>query len=183
MALNLPKSQDTLEPSSKGVWDMIQKQLEREFLVEKTYIAIAVWAQVEGLVELGKFFMYKAIEEKSHAVMHINLMIECGKTPIIPTTLDTLPDLTCVDCCLDHTYITEQEFTGYFTDIYKAAVEQGEGRVIQFALDFLKEQTEEENWALSLMKLWKICGGSLIDFDMAVSDYSEGNNKHGLGLV
>lgn len=167
---------------TKSVYDIVQKQLEREFHVEKTYLAIAVWAQNEGLVEMGKFFMDRAAEEKEHAVQHMNILLTCGKTPIIPTTLDELPALDCIDCCLDHTYITEKDFTKYFAKMYKAAIDEGNGKIMNFAMEFLEEQIEEEKWALSLLHMWKTCDGSKVDFEVLIEAYRKDLCTHGLGL-
>lgn len=165
-----------------GVFEFVQEQLAREFWVEKVYINIACWSQANGMVEMGKFFAHRAEEEREHAFRHINLLLDCGKTPRIPFDLDKSPDITCIDCALDHTYDTERKFTKYFAKMQQMALAEGEGRVATFADEFLEEQTEEERWSLSLVRLWKVCDGSKIDFEMAMKEFNAGNYAHWVGL-
>jgi ferritin len=63
--------------------DPFNDQIQSEFTASAQYVAIAVYFDEMGLLELAKFFYRQAEEERMHAMKFVHFMIETEAKPIM----------------------------------------------------------------------------------------------------
>ena len=81
-------------PASAFV-DQLNEQVAHEFAAHQQYVAIAVHYDGETLPRLAQFFYAQALEERGHAMMMVQYLLDAGVHPTIPGV--TVPQSTFAD--------------------------------------------------------------------------------------
>ncbi len=130
------------EPASPFI-HLLQQQVGREFQAAQQYIALAVWFDARDLPQLAAHFYRQGVEERNHAMMMIQYLLDRGVTPVVPgiegVRNDFARPLELIELALEQ----ERDVTRSIEDIFKAARDAGDFLGEQFMLWFLKEQVEE----------------------------------------
>lgn len=131
-----------VEPASPFI-HLLQQQVGREFQAAQQYVALAVWFDARDLPQLAAHFYRQGVEERNHAMMMIQYLLDRGVTPVIPG-VDSVRNtferpLELIELALEQ----EHEVTRSIEEIFKAARDAGDFLGEQFMLWFLKEQVEE----------------------------------------
>ena len=64
--------------------DTLSAQVANEFGASQQYVAIAVWYDAETLPQLAAFFYRQAVEERNHAMMLVQYLLNSGEAVAIP---------------------------------------------------------------------------------------------------
>ena len=64
--------------------DALNEQIANEFAASQQYVAIAVYYDAETLPRLAAFFYSQALEERTHAMMMVQYLLDAGVDPGIP---------------------------------------------------------------------------------------------------
>src|SRR4029453_14773817 len=64
--------------------DRLNEQIAKEFGAHQQYVAIAVHYDAETLPRLAAFFYAQALEERNHAMMMVQYLMDAGVDPVIP---------------------------------------------------------------------------------------------------
>jgi bacterioferritin B len=64
--------------------DSLNEQIAYEFAASQQYIAIAVYYDGETLPELAAHFYRQALEERNHAMMIVQYLIDADARAVIP---------------------------------------------------------------------------------------------------
>ena len=64
--------------------DTLNAQVGNEFGASQQYVAIAVWYDAETLPQLAAFFYRQAVEERNHAMMLVQYLLDAGEEVGIP---------------------------------------------------------------------------------------------------
>ena len=64
--------------------DTLNAQVGNEFGASQQYVAIAVWYDAETLPQLATFFYRQAVEERNHAMMLVQYLLDAGEDVVIP---------------------------------------------------------------------------------------------------
>jgi len=64
--------------------DRLNDQIANEFGAHQQYVAIAVHYDAETLPRLAAFFYAQALEERNHAMMMVQYLMDAGVEPVIP---------------------------------------------------------------------------------------------------
>src|SRR5678815_456523 len=64
--------------------EKLNEQIGHEFAAHQQYIAIAVHYDAETLPRLAAFFYAQALEERNHAMMMVQYLMDAGLDPLIP---------------------------------------------------------------------------------------------------
>src|SRR5436189_113311 len=64
--------------------DRLNEQVGHEFAASQQYLAIAVYYDDETLPRLAAFFYAQALEERNHALMMIQYLLDAGREAPIP---------------------------------------------------------------------------------------------------
>ena len=123
--------------------DALNGQIAYEFGASQQYVAIAVYYDAETLPGLAAHFYRQAVEERNHAMIMVQYLLDAGEqvvTPGIeaPQTAFTDP-VTPVALALDQ----ERRVTDQISALVALAREEQDFIAEQFLGWFLKEQLEE----------------------------------------
>lgn len=160
--------------------ELLQEQVEHEFFAERLYLSIAVWLDNAGYPETAKFFSHHAGEEKEHAMDFVNFILKRGEKVTIPGTKDPPNDFDDAGSTLRSSVDHEKFITQKIADIFAMALEEGDVMAMEIAMRYSKEQIEEEQLFMSLLKLYELEDKISIDMEAQMHAYIQ-KNKHIIG--
>jgi bacterioferritin B len=131
----------------------LNEQVANEFGASQQYIAIAVYYDSETLPQLAAHFYRQALEERNHALMIVQYLLDSDVEVVIPGVAAPRTDFS--DAVAPVALALEQERT--VTEQIKAlsALARDENELVgeQFLDWFLKEQREEVSSMSDLLKM------------------------------
>ena len=65
-------------------FDAVNEQVEQEFAASQQYVAIAVYYDSETLPQLAAHFYRQAVEERNHAMMIVQYLLDADATAVVP---------------------------------------------------------------------------------------------------
>ena len=132
--------------------DKLNDQLGNEFAASQQYIAIAVWYDDETLPLLARHFYRQAVEERNHAMIIVQYLLDAQAPVTIPAV--TAPQTTFADQIEPVRLALAQEkaVTGQIQELAKLARAEGDLVGEQFLAWFLKEQLEEMSSMADLLR-------------------------------
>ena len=145
----------------------LNEQIAYEFAAHQQYVANAVYYDAETLPRLAAFFYAQAVEERNHAMMMVQYLLDAGATVEIPGVeppSTSFGDIVApVALALDQ----EQRVSDQIGRLAATAREHGDYASEQFMQWFIKEQIEEVS---SMSALLTVVERSKDDA-MAVEEY------------
>ena len=148
---------------------LLQEQIYHEFTNAQQYIAMAVYFDGADLRQLAKHFYAQAVEERNHAMMLVQYLLDRGVRVEIPgvdgvrNQFDTARDALALALEQEKT-VTEQ-----VSRLAAVARDEGDYPGEQFMQWFLKEQVEEEALMSSLVRVADRAGANLFDLENFVA--------------
>jgi ferritin len=145
----------------------LNEQIAYEFAASQQYVAIAVHYDAETLPQLAAHFYRQAVEERNHAMMMVQYLLDSDDDVTIPSV--TAPQTTFSDDVAPVALALEQEkrVTSQISQLAVAAREEGDLVGEQFMHWFLQEQREEVASMSALLQVME----RLKDNIMLVEDY------------
>jgi len=122
---------------------LLQEQVAYEFAAHQQYIGLAVWFDANDLPQLATLFYRQAVEERNHAMMIVQYLLDRGIPPTIPGIGPVRNDFNHPRQLVELALHQEQDVTARIERLFKAARDDGDFVGEQFMLWFLKEQVEE----------------------------------------
>ncbi len=123
--------------------DALNEQVAREFAASQQYVAIAAHYDAETLPGLAAHFYRQAVEERNHAMMIVQYLLDAGERVVIPGVAapqNEFPDVVApVALALEQ----ERQVTEQIVALARIAREEGDLVGEQFLHWFLQEQREE----------------------------------------
>ena len=141
-----------LEMPVSAFTDKLNDQLANEFAASQQYIAIAVWYDDETLPLLARHFYRQAVEERNHAMIIVQYLLDAQAPVTIPAV--SAPRTSFADQIEPVRLALEQEktVTGQIQELAKLARAEGDLVGEQFLAWFLKEQLEEMSSMADLLR-------------------------------
>ncbi len=123
--------------------EALNEQVGREFAASQQYVAIAVHYDEETLPQLAAHFYRQAVEERNHAMMIVQYLLDAGESVEIPGA--AAPRTSFADVVAPVALALEQErqVTAQIVDLARIARDDGDLVGEQFLHWFLQEQREE----------------------------------------
>ena len=123
--------------------DGLNEQVGHEFSASQQYVAIAVYYDSETLPQLAAHFYRQAVEERNHAMMIVQYLLDSDERIVIPGV--EAPQTEFADVVEPVRLALEQEkrVTEQISDLAKLARTEGDLVGEQFLHWFLQEQREE----------------------------------------
>jgi bacterioferritin B len=138
--------------------DALNEQVAHEFGASQQYIAIAVHYDAETLPRLAAHFYQQSLEERNHAMMMVQYLLDAGlrvQVPGVDPPQTSFPDpVAPVALALEQ----ERRVTGQINALAGLAREAGDYQGEQFMQWFIKEQTEEVASMSSLLRVVERAG-------------------------
>ena len=121
----------------------LNKQIGNELDAAQQYMAAGIWYDGETLPQLADFFYRQALEERNHAMMMVQFLIDTNEKPVIPGV--DAPKGEFADIVAPVAMALEQEKTvgAEIDDLFRIARETQYYQGEQFLQWFIKEQVEE----------------------------------------
>jgi bacterioferritin B len=121
----------------------LNEQIANEFAAHQQYVACAVYYDAETLPQLARFFYRQALEERDHAMMMVQYLIDADADVTIPGV--AAPRTGFADIVAPVTLALEQEkrVSEQINGLAATAREAGDFTSEQFTQWFIKEQVEE----------------------------------------
>ena len=133
--------------------DAVNEQIEYEFGASQQYVAIAVYYDAETLPQLAAHFFRQAVEERNHAMMLVQFLLDADEPVRIPGV--EAPKTEFADAAEPVALALEQEkrVTSQISALAALAREEEDLVGEEFLNWFLKEQREEVSSMSDLLKL------------------------------
>jgi ferritin len=122
---------------------LLSTQIGNEFAASQQYIAVAAWFAIEDLPQLARYFYRQSVEERNHAMMMVQYMLDRDVPFTIPGVPAVRNDFANVTEPLALALQQEREVTASIEALFRAARAEDDALGEQFMLWFLKEQVEE----------------------------------------
>ena len=121
----------------------LNEQIAHEFAAHQQYVACAVYYDAETLPQLARFFYRQAMEERDHAMMMVQYLIDADAEVTIPGV--AAPQTTFGDIVAPVALALDQEkrVSDQINELTRIAREAGDFTSEQFTQWFIKEQVEE----------------------------------------
>jgi bacterioferritin B len=121
----------------------LNEQIGHEFAAHQQYVACAVHYDAETLPQLARFFYRQALEERDHAMMMVQYLVDADADVVVPGV--TAPQTAFSDIVAPVALALEQEkrVTEQINQLAATAREAGDYTSEQFMQWFIKEQVEE----------------------------------------
>ena len=133
--------------------EKLNEQVAHEFAASQQYVAIAVWFDAETLPLLAAHFYRQAVEERNHAMMIVQFLLDSDHEVVIPAV--EAPKTTFGDAREPVALALDQEkrVTEQIADLARVAREENDLVGEQFMHWFLQEQREEVASMSDLLKI------------------------------
>jgi ferritin len=159
---------------SANVVNPFNAQIKSEFTASAQYIAIAIYFDEMGLVELANFFFSQSEEERDHAMKFINFMLDSEVKPLIPSVPELRNSFDSPGDAVQFALDQERKVTSEINNLVNIAIREGDHAANNFLQWFVDEQVEEVDTMSRLLQTIKLAGNNLL----LVEDYVLRNPQH-----
>ena len=132
--------------------DNLNDQLANEFAASQQYIAIAVWYDNETLPLLARHFYRQAVEERNHALIIVQYLLDAQAPVTIPAVEAPRTGFADPIEPVQLALAQERAVTAQIQDLAKLARSEDDLVGEQFLAWFLKEQLEEMSSMSDLLR-------------------------------
>jgi ferritin len=133
--------------------DRLNEQVGHEFAASQQYLAIAVYYDDETLPRLAAFFYAQALEERNHALMMIQYLLDAGVEAPIPGVEAPQTAFGDVVEPVALALAQERRVSEQINGLAGIARQEGDYTSEQFMQWFIKEQVEEVSSMSDLLKV------------------------------
>jgi ferritin len=150
----------------KKVEDICNRQVEREGFSSNLYLAMASWAENNGLSGVAAWMYTQADEERMHMLKFIKYINERGGKAVMPAIKKPAAEYKNVEEVFKEVLKHEEFVTGSINEIVALTLEEKDFNTHNFLQWFVMEQVEEEASArLILDKLRLVGKNNIYEFD------------------
>ena len=149
------------------VHELLNEQIGHEYFASQQYVAIAVWYDQQALPQLATHFYAQAVEERNHAMMIVQYLMDRESDVVIPGVPEVRNNFDSVVAPLELALAQEQLVTSQFEELIATARQERDYLGEQFMHWFLKEQVEEVASISTLLQVATRVGDNV----MLLEDY------------
>jgi ferritin len=142
--------------------DALNQQIAREFAASQQYVAIAVYFDLETLQQLAAHFYRQAVEERNHAMIIVQYLLDAGERPVVSAVEAPKTDFAGAGAAVQLALEQEREVTKQIAALAQLAREENDLVGEQFLHWFLQEQREEVASMSSLLAVVERAGDNLL---------------------
>ena len=133
--------------------DALNEQIGQEFAASQQYVAIAVSYDAQTLPQLAAHFYRQAVEERNHAMMMVQYLLDADLTVAIPGVAAPQTEFADVVEPVQLALDQERRVTAQIIELVRGAREDGDFVGEQFLHWFLQEQREEVSSMSALLQV------------------------------
>jgi bacterioferritin B len=121
----------------------LNEQIGNEFAAHQQYVAAAVHYDAETLPQLARFFYRQALEERDHAMMMVQYLLDADAEVVVPGVAAPATRFEDIVAPVALALAQEKRVTEQINGLAATAREAGDYASEQFMQWFIKEQIEE----------------------------------------
>jgi ferritin len=133
--------------------DAVNEQIGNEFAASQQYIAVASYYDAETLPNLAAHFYRQAVEERNHAMMLVQFLLDADQPLTIPGVAAPQTEFGDAAAPVALALAQEKRVTEQIANLLKLAREEGDFVGEEAMHWFLKEQREEVSSMSDLLRL------------------------------
>ncbi|MEU0090076.1 ferritin [Kribbella sp. NPDC006257] len=156
---------------------LLQEQIRNEFTASQQYTAVAVWYDDQDLPQLATHFYKQSLEERNHAMMMVQYLLDMDIRPHIPAVGEVVNDFKSALEPLELALQQEITVTKQIETLARTARDDGDYVGEQFMQWFLKEQVEEVSAMTTLVNVAKRAGDNLFHLEDFLAREVSGPNE------
>ncbi|HZA58943.1 MAG TPA: ferritin [Solirubrobacterales bacterium] len=159
--------------------DALNAQVSNEFAASQQYIGAAVYYDSETLPRLAAFFYRQAVEERNHAMIMVQYLLDTDAEVRIPDIKSQQTSYDDVSGPIKMALQQEKRVTDEINALFKLARENGDYAAEEFLMWFIKEQVEEVRSMNDLLNVFAQSNGNVLmieDFLSREQIGDEGND-------
>jgi len=123
--------------------DQLNVQIGNELSAHNQYLAIAVHYDALTMPQMASFFYAQALEERNHAMMMVQYLLDTDAAVVIPGVEAPVPSFANVVEPVELALAQEKRVTEQINELLRTAREESDFASEQFMQWFIKEQVEE----------------------------------------
>ena len=140
--------------ADKNFADALNEQISNEFAASQQYVGAAVYYDAETLPRLAAFFYRQAVEERNHAMIMVQFLLDIDEPVVIPDIKSQQTKYDDVVGPVKMALEQEKRVSEEIDALFKLARDSGNYQGEQFLTWFIKEQIEEVS---SMTDLLNVC--------------------------
>ena len=121
----------------------LNEQIGYEFAASQQYVAIAVHYDAETLPRLAAFFYRQALEERNHAMMMVQYLLDADAEVVVPAVAAPAAGFTDIVAPVQLALDQEKRVAEQMGELARIARDNSDYASEQFMQWFIKEQVEE----------------------------------------
>jgi ferritin len=129
--------------TSQAFVEKLNEQLGHEFGAHQQYVAIAAFYDAQTMPRMAALFYDQASEERDHAMMMVQYLLDAGETPHIPALPAPVGEFGDVVEPVRAALEQEKKVTEQVNELTRIARADGDFASEQFMQWFIREQVEE----------------------------------------
>lgn len=137
---------------------ILNEQVEKEAYASQLYLAMATWAEAEGLEGIAQWFYAQSEEEREHMLKFMHYISERGAHAIVPALEQPPKTFAGVRELFDASLEHEQMVTGAINDIVALSLEEKDYTTNNWIQWFVSEQLEEETSVQGIIDKLELLG-------------------------
>jgi ferritin len=151
---------------AQNVERILVEQIEKEGYSSNLYLAMASWAEAEGLEGTSQWLYAQAEEEHMHMLKLVHYINERGGKGIIPAFKQPPTGFSSVQELFQEVLAHEQFVSASINEIVAVCISEKDFTTQNWVQWYVNEQIEEEKNARAILDKLKLVGnGSLYLFD------------------
>lgn len=139
--------------AEKSFADALNEQIANEFAASQQYVGVAVYYDAETLPRLAAFFYRQAMEEREHAMMMVQYLLDVGSEVHIPDIKSQQTSFADGVAPVKAALEQEKRVGEEIYALFELAREVKDYRAEQFMQWFVKEQVEEVSSMSDLLRV------------------------------
>ena len=167
---------------SKKVSAALNKQIELEASSSQYYLAMASWAETEGLNGIAGFLFTHSDEERMHMLKLVKFVNERGGHGIVPALDEPPHKFKSVKAVFEEVLKHEIKVTSEINNLVDITLKEKDYTTHNFLQWYVSEQIEEEALARQIVDKLKLIGedkGGLYFFDRDLNGFASAGGKDG----
>ncbi|MDQ3572604.1 MAG: ferritin [Actinomycetota bacterium] len=129
--------------ADKTFAEALNDHIPNEFAASHAYLAAAIYFDDRTMPRMAAFFYRQAVEERNHAMMIVQYLMDIGETPTIPGVIAPASEFANLVEPVKMALEQERKVTRQFNELTAIARDADDFQGEQFLQWFLREQVEE----------------------------------------
>ena len=150
----------------KKIEDICNRQVEREAYSSNLYLAMAIWAEINGLAGVAGWLYAQAEEEKLHMLKFVKYINERGGKAVMPAIKKPVSQYKGVEDVFKEVLKHEEFVTASINEIVAMTLDEKDFNTHNFLQWFVMEQVEEEASVRTILDKVRLVGkNNMYQFD------------------